>query len=133
MPGREPRARRAGFTMVEVLVAFVLLALITVTVQRGMSEALAVAARAKDRFGAEMAAQSLLEAPLGQAGGFPQRGSMDGYDWEMRFEPLSGEAEDASNAPPWVPVRVTIEIRRAATPRLLAEAETIRLVRTAAP
>lgn len=141
MTGRLPPSachggRRDGFTLVEVLAAFVVLALLTVAIQRSVVSAAWSTARAGERVAAEAVAATLLDGPLSGTENAPGAGRLDGFDWAMRVEPLPPErfgtgAGPDETAAGWVPVRVTVEVRKAGRRQIAATAETIRLVRAA--
>lgn len=126
---------RAGFTLVEILAAFVILALFTVAIQRNVVAAAWNTASAQDRVGAEAVLATLLGSPLTGPGGAPgpASGALDGYAWAIRVEPLPPDrfgAPAAGEAPGWGLVRETVEVRKAGA-RAAASAEIIRLVRLA--
>ena len=81
---------RDGFTLVEALAAFAILALLTVVVQRVFVSAKTSSVRADERIGAEWVARTLLTQPLGpeRAPSGSQSGVLDGYRWTMTLEPL---------------------------------------------
>lgn len=129
------RGMRDGFTLIEVLASFVVLALLTLAIQRGVVAAASSTSRADMRAGAEAVAASLLDAPLLGPGGAPgpAAGRLNGYDWSLWIDPLpparfgAGVATtDAS--PAWVPMRVTVEVREEGRRRIVTSAETVRLV-----
>lgn len=123
----------AGFTMIEVLVAFTVLATLTLAVQRGLAASVAATAKAELRLSAELIAQTLITAPLGSdASGLESRsGSIDGYSWQIRFEtlelPVAASNVNDGKPPRWIPVRMVIGV--AARNGAKIEIETIRLVK----
>ena len=134
---------RQGFTLIEVLVAFIVLALATLVIQRGVLTSVSSAERAEGRLRAEMVARSLMTAPLpaGAAGLAPSSGIMEGLQWALRFEavtlPLSTRVDAQGRAPGWLPVRmiVTVDLpeRLGLFRRGVVRIETVRLVRASAP
>lgn len=131
-----PRSRCSGnhgFTMVEVLVAFTVLATLTIAVQRGLAASVSATSKAGDRLGAELVARSLLTVPLGTgpSGLTPLSGSIDGYRWHIRFEklelPVAALNVNDGKPPRWVPVRMLIGIAGPSGAEL--KTETVRLVK----
>jgi general secretion pathway protein I len=88
MPNRRPRVRKRqrGFTLIETLVAFTILALALVTLLQAFSFGLRGTARAEDNLQALLQARSLL-AEVGQeialADGLHQGVTEDGSEWEV--------------------------------------------------
>ena len=123
---------RDGFTLIEALAAFAILAMLTLAVQRGLVSAKTALLRADQRIAAERVAASLLAQPIGRpaARGATRSGTTDGYRWTMRFEPLdlgvaSAAQPAAEKAAQWQPWRVIIQV--AAPPGRMLELETVRL------
>lgn len=148
-PGREPRRigppaslhplrerlrGRDGFTLVEALAAFAIVASLALVVQRGVVMARTGIARSSDRFAAEWVAQTLLTEPLGRqaARSGARSGTTDGLRWTMRLEPLDlplapGARAQGAPAPAWQPMRVRIEVETASGRTV--DVETVRLAR----
>lgn len=141
MAGRGRSTRRysggEGFALIEVLVAFTVLALITVVIQRGIVSATAATARAEDRLEAAIVARSLMTISLGAGPDSlsPRTGTMNGHAWRIRFEKLHthlplAPAADAGHAQ-WQPLRMIVSVATEKTGRQALSVETIRLVRVA--
>jgi type II secretory pathway pseudopilin PulG len=81
---------RAGFTLVEALAAFAIVAALSVLLQRGLVQSRASLVAIEDRKRAEGLALSLLAEPVGadetMAGG--RSGSADGLRFQTRLSPL---------------------------------------------
>lgn len=81
---------RDGFTLIEALAAFAIVAILTLVVQRGLVQSRLGLAAIEDRTAAERVARSLLAEPLRladvQAGG--RTGIRDGRRFEIRLSPL---------------------------------------------
>lgn len=122
-----------GFTLIEVLVAFTVLALVTMVIQRGVVAAASATARAEDRIGAEVVARSLMTAPLGSGPDSlrPRSGTMNGHAWQIRFErarlPVSSTSDGGSAQ--WVAMRMIISVNAKQSARHDLTVETIRLAR----
>ncbi|KQP94618.1 hypothetical protein ASF57_21570 [Methylobacterium sp. Leaf117] len=150
---RHPRDRgaSAGFTLVEALAAFAIVAVLSLVVQRGVVQSRAGLVAVEDRLAAERVARSLLAEPLHvtdiNRGG--RTGTLNGYHYTIRLGALElplpepeRDAEDVcqlavSACDPadlarhirWMPMRQDIEVltRRGTA----VTVETIRLGQTA--
>jgi type II secretory pathway pseudopilin PulG len=94
LPDATPVARfrsRGGFTLVEVLAAFLILTIFAVVVQRASLVAQTGLSRAAAWTEAEAVARTLLEGPLTVGGGASgeRSGTSDGHDWTVSTELLS--------------------------------------------
>ncbi|WP_232630719.1 prepilin-type N-terminal cleavage/methylation domain-containing protein [Methylobacterium sp. Leaf118] len=116
---------RDGFTLIEALVAFAVVAAISLVVQRGLIQSRVGWAAIEDRSAAERLARSLLAEPLTPAAvaAGAREGVTDGRRWRIALESLDlplpalpGEpgAEAAPPAqeegPRWRPLRVRIAV-----------------------
>src|SRR6187549_2255067 len=107
-PPRGPRRPRGGpsgggmqkgFSLLEVLAAFVILALVATALFRLFGGALGNAGVAEDASRAVLVAQSRLDAARGELRGGSTSGTeQDRYEWTTRIEPW--EAPDAAAAQP---------------------------------
>lgn len=133
------RARtRDGFTLIEALVAFAVVAAVSLVVQRGLIQSRVGWAAIEDRAGAERLARSLLEEPLTPAAvaAGAREGVTDGRRWRIALqtldlplpalpeEPAVGTAP-APEGPRWRPLRVRIAVATARGRPV--EVETVRL------
>ena len=107
---------RDGFTMIEVLVAFVVLAIGTLAIQRAIVTSATGTARVEARLGAELVARTLMTAPLGAGDSVlqPRSGTMNGYRWTLRFSDVelpfaAVNARDGKRAR-WVPFRMLVSV-----------------------
>jgi prepilin-type N-terminal cleavage/methylation domain-containing protein len=123
---------RDGFTLIEVLVSFVVLAIGTLAVQQAIVLSATGTAKAEERLGAELVARSLISAPLGAgpAALQPRRGTMNGYRWQLRFSnvdlPFAALNIRDGKRPRWVPFRMVVSVSGPRGSDLTIE--TIRLV-----
>lgn len=126
---------REGFTLIEVLVAFTMLALVTIVIQRGIVSVSAATARADDRLAAAFVARSLMTVPLGSGPDSltTRTGTMNGYAWRIRFEPLDVPLPPAqatnADAVRWQALRMIISVSARTQGRQELAIETIRLVK----
>ena len=106
-----------GFSLLEVLVAFVILALVATALFRLFGGALGNAGVAEDASRAVLVAQSRLDATRGEMRGAATSGvEQDKYAWTTRIEPW--ESPDAVVQPGVAPMltptqlfRITVEVR----------------------
>jgi prepilin-type N-terminal cleavage/methylation domain-containing protein len=107
-----------GFTLIETLVAFTILAMLSIVVQRSLVVTRTSLARADAKAIAERVVRTLLDAPLGERGSYAgvRSGLMDGCSWTMTTElidlppppPKTKAAAGDDTAVSWRPVRVII-------------------------
>ena len=146
------RDARGGFTLIEALVAFAIVAAATVVVQRSLVQSRLAVARAAGRETAEWIARDLLAEPLSpldmSEGG--RTGLLAGHRYEIRLSALPDPVEDepppagpAAGAPAevrrdpaaprvrWQPVRVRILVETGRPDPLTVE--TVKLGRVVLP
>lgn len=116
---------RAGFTLIEALAAFAILAVLTLGVQRGVVAASTSSVRAQSVAAAERVARTALATPMPDLTLASPRlsGTIDGVDWTLAATPLPLPPPPA-DAAGWAPVRVRLSV-----PAGPLEVETVRLIR----
>ena len=122
-----------GFTLIEVLVAFLVFAFGTLVIQQAVMTGLQGSERADDRRRGELVARSLLSAPLPSAASVSagSSGTLDGLAWTIRFEPVrlpfATVADSQGKAPAWIPLRMIVTVTLAPRRRGTSSPATIRL------
>ena len=136
-PTREPVGRRRfggteGFTLIETLVAFVVLALFAVVLQPAIVGTVRSGAAAEARMEAGLVARTLLASPTLFQAGTTASGRMNGHDWTVRFAPLEIAAGSPGKVASVVfrPMRMIVDVAVDARRRGRLQVETVRLVRT---
>jgi general secretion pathway protein I len=130
-----PRAEaQRGFTLIEVLVAFAIAAVLLVPLLRIFSGGIGGLTRADRAATAALWAQSVLEARSGEAplaAGTEEGDLPDGYHWQRVVSLYSDPAAPLSAAAPLIPYDVTLTISW--NQRGLARAITIETLELAPP
>lgn len=129
---RPLRPGRAGFTLVEVLAAFTILALFAVLVTRGLVGARYGAAAIEASGEAENVARSLMEGPIPDELVLPgiKTGRSGRYAWTIRSERVTlplPEPKPGDGAPSYVPMRITVSVE--VPPSKVLSVETVRLLK----
>jgi general secretion pathway protein I len=126
------RHRARGFTLIEVVVAFAILALALGALYETFGGSLKRSGDASRRELAELCAESLLAEFRGSGGLLPKerRGREAGYDWTLTTKPYPAEIEERSA---WTAERVTVEIRWGTSRARALQVESVELVRRAQP
>ncbi|TXN13836.1 hypothetical protein FV219_04310 [Methylobacterium sp. WL122] len=126
------RGASAGFTLIEALAAFAIVAVLSLVVQRGVVQSRAGLVAVEDRLAAERVARSLLAEPLrvSDIGRGGRTGTLDGYRYTIRLAALElplpeaehdaegGCQQSAGSCDPadpaarirWTPMRQDIEV-----------------------
>lgn len=140
---------RAGFTLIETMVALVVLAVVIVAAQRGFVTARLGLERAQSTLAAEAVARSIVETQLDILAAAPgvRQGATDGLAWTVTTEPIvlplpppaappapagrGGQGGDpaegkdaqkeAEEASKWRPMRVTVAVANGAARPLTVE------------
>jgi prepilin-type N-terminal cleavage/methylation domain-containing protein len=117
--------RRAGFTLLEALVALALLLIFASAIGPHLSQARRIMANAEGRVAAQVLLRSLLNAPFDRSSkaGASQQGETNGLHWRIDTEPEA--AVSAQNQSDWSAFRVVASVTWA--PGQVIMAETIRL------
>jgi prepilin-type N-terminal cleavage/methylation domain-containing protein len=123
--GPDDRNRRAGFTLLEALVALALLLIFASAVGPHLSQARRIMANAGGRVAAQVLLRSLLNAPFDRSSSAraSQEGETSGLHWRIDTEPAT--AVGAQNKANWSAFRVIASVTWA--PGQAIVAETIRL------
>ncbi|CAN2533911.1 hypothetical+protein [Methylocapsa aurea] len=133
---RDRVSRRAGFTLIEALVALAILTAFAAALGPQLFHARGALVKGKGRVAADALLRSLIEGPFDRAGSLDAReGESGGFRWRVTVEPISLEApmfeeasaakdKDGADARKWSAYRV--EARVAWGGQSVA-AETIRL------
>jgi prepilin-type N-terminal cleavage/methylation domain-containing protein len=124
--GHDERSdRRAGFTLLEALVALALLLIFASAIGPHLSQARRIMANAEGRVAAQILLRSLLNAPFDRSNlaRASQEGETSGLHWRIDTEPaVAVRAEGQLN---WAAFRVVASVSWA--PGQVIMAETIRL------
>jgi general secretion pathway protein I len=123
------RRRQRGFTLIEVVVAFAILALSLGALYESFGGSLRRATSASKRELAALRAESLLAEFRGSAGLAPQRRSghdADGNEWRITSKPYPAELAERSA---WVAEAVTVEVSWGKSAGRAVKFETIELLR----
>jgi len=123
------RRRQRGFTLIEVVVAFAILALSLGALYESFGGSLRRATAASKRELAALRAESLLAEFRGSAGLAPQPRSgqdADGNEWRITSKPYPAELAERSA---WVAEAVTVEVSWGKSAGRAVKFETIELLR----
>jgi general secretion pathway protein I len=110
---RPPVQRAGGFSLLEVLVAFSILALALGVLMRIFSGGVHLAALSEDYSRAVLLAESRMEelSLEGELDAGTDSGRFDArYRWETTIEPYSWEKTQALNNLPFEPFQITVEV-----------------------
>lgn len=122
-------SRRArGFTLIEVVVAFAILALALGALYEVFGGALKRGEASRQRELAALRAESLLSEFRGSGGTLPKerRGADAGFEWTITAKPYPAELEERSA---WTAERVTVEVRWGAAANRALQIESVELIR----
>ena len=138
--------KRAGFTLLEALVALALILAFAATLGPYLFHARQIMAGVDRRIAAQVLLRSLLEAPFDRStlADTPREGETDGLRWRITAEPLlissppipprakilpeAGQKEPAPERPNWTTFRVIASVSWG--PGMSVNAETVRLGRS---
>src|SRR5690349_2571440 len=123
------RRRQRGFTLIEVVVAFAILALSLGALYESFGGSLRRASMASQRDVAALRAESLLAEFRGSGGLAPQPRSgrdKNGYAWKVTTKPYPAELAERSS---WVADAVTVEVSWGNTAARSLKLETVELIR----
>jgi Tfp pilus assembly protein PilV len=99
--------RQSGFTLIETLMAFVILSGAIILALSAMSDGLRRMQRSAEIIHASQVAQSVLESVLSKAGSDPTtKDEMDGYKWQVSMTPLQSP-EDAPTRPVFIGITIS--------------------------
>jgi type II secretory pathway pseudopilin PulG len=118
------RSPEAGFALVEVLVAAVILAGVTAMYMRSAASSAGAAHAIEVRRSAILVARSALEQASIENSGLPLRGRQGGYDWQVSILPEPGSDSSALRLE-----RVIVRVSAADGDTPLVTLTTLRIVR----
>lgn len=126
---RDKGEAQAGFTLLEALVALVLLLAFASVLGPYLWQARRVMDHAEGRVAALVLLRTLLDAPFDRSGllNASRSGETGGLTWHVAAEPVFAATASAPDRPNWLPFRVTASV--AWGPDQAISAETIRLGR----
>jgi prepilin-type N-terminal cleavage/methylation domain-containing protein len=125
----DKRRRRAGFTLLEALVAMALVLAFAATLGPHLSQARRIMDHAEGRVAAQIMLRSLLDAPFDRSDleHASRRGEANGLRWSIVAGPATAVARGAQDQRAWRPYRVTVNVVWAGDQ--VISGETIRLGR----
>jgi general secretion pathway protein I len=117
-----------GFTLIEVVVAFAILALALGALYEVFGGSLKRSGVSRQRELAALRAESLLSEFRGSGGALPKerRGTDGGFEWTITAKPYPAELEERSA---WAAERVTVEVRWGTASNRALQIESVELVR----
>jgi prepilin-type N-terminal cleavage/methylation domain-containing protein len=117
--------RRAGFTLLEALVALALVLAFASAVGPHLSQARRIIANTEGRVAAQVLLRSLLDAPFDRSNlsNASREGETNGLRWRIAFEPAAAVA--SRDRPSWSAYRVVASVAWASDQLIMAE--TVRL------
>src|SRR5258705_4117391 len=120
---------RAGFTLLEALVALALVLAFAAVLGPHLSQARRIMAQADGRVAAQVLLRSLLDAPFDRSGlvKASRDGETGGLRWRIVAEPVVAAAPGAPDRPNWLAFRVMASVAWGSGQAITAE--TIRLRR----
>jgi general secretion pathway protein I len=124
------RGRQRGFTLIEVVVAFAILAMSLGALYESFGGSLKRSTSSSRRELAALRAESLLAEFRGSGGLLPaqHRGADSGFEWQITSKPYPAELAEQSA---WTAERVTVEVRWGASAARSLRVESVELVRRA--
>lgn len=110
---RRRNAGEDGFTLIEALVAFVILSLFMLVLQRGVVGSVDASVRARDRQEAGLVARTLLSSATIAQTGQAASGRMNGHNWRLRFESVGLAAGTAGQTGETIfqPMRMIVDVQ----------------------
>ena len=124
----DSKARRAGFTLLEALVALTLILAFAATVVPFLFQARSIMTQADRRVAAHALLRSLIAAPFSRSAVASAReGEASGLRWRVVAQPLALPALPPKEGADWVPVRIVATVSWG--PGRVVSAETVRLGR----
>jgi len=126
---RDAGKRRAGFTLLEALVAMALVLAFAATLGPHLSQARRIMDHAEGRVAAQILLRSLLDAPFDRSSlaHASRKGEANGLRWSIGAEPVFASLPGAPDQLNWLPYRVTASVTWGS--EQVIAAETIRLGR----
>jgi prepilin-type N-terminal cleavage/methylation domain-containing protein len=119
--------RRAGFTLIEALVALALVLAFAAALGPHLFQARRIMADAESRVAAQVLLRTLLDAPFDRASlaNVTREGETGGLRWRVATEPMVIASAGPRDRPRWTAFRVVVSV--AWGPRQVVTAETMRL------
>jgi type II secretory pathway pseudopilin PulG len=124
----DPKARHAGFTLLEALVALALVLAFAATVVPFLFQARSIVSQADRRVAAHVLLRSLIVAPFSRSAiARAREGETSGLRWRVVAQPLALPVLPPKEGANWVPMRVVATVSWG--PGRVVSAETVRLGR----